>query len=189
MIGIGFFILIFIWGWVALWVGRKLSGFSFFTRLMVNAQTGQPTVWDFPVKALLVALVFLLPLADQIIAYPQWQQLCSHTSDFEYGPGMDEKKAFGRRVRTKVEYHKTTIFPDIKVEYSSDYIFDAKTDELILKKPHYRYSANAFFYLPGSSGDKSAPLLRSCVSYGYIENGQNLLKKLYLTDVKFGDLY
>jgi hypothetical protein len=186
MIGIGFFILIFIWGWVALWVGRKLSGFSFFTRLTINSETGQSTGWDFPVKALLVSLVFLLPMADQIIAYPQWQQLCSHTGDFDYGSGMDEKKAFGRKVRTVFEEHETTIFPFIKVSYSSKQIFDANTDELIFEKPHYQYSAQAFFYLPSSSGDKTAPLLSTCADFRFMTRNDSIYKKLNLTDIKFG---
>jgi hypothetical protein len=47
---------------------------------------------------LLTAFVFLLPLMDQIIAYPKWQQMCATTGDFEWGTGIDEEKAFGREL-------------------------------------------------------------------------------------------
>lgn len=180
MIGIGFLLLIFIWGAIALWVAKKICNFGVFTRFTLSPETGQPTQWFIPVKLVLIVFVFMLPLGDQIIAYPQWQRLCAHTGDFEYGPGMDEKKVFGREVHFKLDNHETTIFPNIKVSYMGVRVYDANTQELIFKKPYAEYSARGFFYLPSSSGDKTAPLLTSCSDYRFMDKGHDLLKKLQL---------
>jgi hypothetical protein len=180
MMGIGVLVILILWGFASIGLGGYLS--QFFKRFTTNTQTGAPNGWQTSVKFLMVALVFLLPVLDQLIAYPKWQQLCATTGDFEWGPSMDEKKAFGREIIAKPEQIKTGIFPNIKVEYSSMSIYDAKTQELIFKKPNYAYSARAFMYLPSGSGDKTAPFLPSCATHGL--NGENWEKKLQLTEVK-----
>lgn len=93
---------------------------------------------------------------------------------------MDEKKAFGREVITKFEQHQTTIFPNIKVEYSSMSIYDAKKHELIFKQPHDAFSARAFVFLPSSSGDKTAPFLPKCEDSKFTR----LHKRLQLTEIE-----
>ncbi|MDP3608461.1 MAG: hypothetical protein Q8R74_05235 [Methylophilus sp.] len=180
MSGIFLIIFLFAWGAASFGLGSLLS--KLFKRFTTNAQTGEPNGWQTLVKFLSIALVFLSPVLDQLIAYPKWQQLCATTGDFEWGQGMDEKKAFGREIIAKPEQTKTSIFPNVKVEYSSMSIYDAKTKELIFKKPHYAYSARAFMYLPSGSGDKTAPFLPSCATYGL--NGENWEKKLQLKEVE-----
>ena len=179
---IGLFVLgmLGLWAWFAIWTAGKLSKYFWH-----NANAQPIATIGLPLTTLIVTvLVILLPFWDQIIAYPKWQQLCTTTGDFEWGPGMDEKKAFGREVTTKFEQHQTTIFPNIEVEYSSKSIFDAKTQELIFKKPHYAYSARAFMYLPSGSGDKSAPFLTSCENFKFMHKNDSLHKLLQLTEVK-----
>jgi hypothetical protein len=180
MIGIGLIIFILIWGSIAVWLGKLLSR-TVFARFISNTNTGQPSAKSGLITFLLIALVFLLPILDQLIAYPKWQQMCATTGDFEWGPNMDEKKAFGREVTTKFKQTKTTIFPNIKIEYSTEYVYDAKTQEMIFKKPHYQYSARAFIHLPSSSGDQTAPFLPPCATYGF--NGDNMEKKLQLKEI------
>lgn len=177
MIGIGLIIFILIWGSAAVWLGKLLSR-TVFVRFTTNSTTGKPSAKGDLIKFMLIAFVFLLPILDQIIAYPKWQQLCATTGDFEWGLGMNERTAVGREVTAKYEYHRTTIFPNIKVEYSSESIFDAKTHELIYRKPHFRYSARAFMYLPAGSGNKSASFLTSCVDYSVMVNGEDFSRKI-----------
>ena len=77
----------------------------------------------------------------------------------------------------------TTIFPNIKVDYSGWYVYDSKTQELIFKKPHYQYSAAAFLYLPSDSGNKTALFLPTCKNYAHFLKSDDILKKLNLTVV------
>ncbi len=185
MMGIFVLILLGLWGWFAVWLGKLLSR-TVFARFTTNTATGEATKKASLITLLLIACVLLLPVLDQLIAYPKWQQLCATTGDFEWGPGMDEEKAFGRevvyvskRVTTK------TIFPNIKIDYTGFYIYDAKTQELIFKKPHYRYSAKGFFYLPSSSGNKSAMFLPTCKDYKYMTKSDDLIKRLELKQLEY----
>ena len=153
MMGIFILGILALWLWFAVWAAKKLNHYLW---LRADAQ---------PIRALarkitavlLTMLIILLPFIDQLIAYPKWQQMCATTGDFEWGPGMDEKKAFGREVVFVSERVTTTsIFPNIKIDYTGFYIYDAKTQELIFKKPHYKYSAEAFIFIPSDSGDRTA---------------------------------
>ena len=180
MLGIFLIILMLLWAWLSVGVGSLLS--KFFKRFTTNAQTGAPNGWHTPVKLLCIAFAFLLPFMDQLIAYPKWQQLCATTGDFEWGPSMDEKKAFGRDVVFVSErVTTTTIFPNIKIDYTGFYIYDAKTQELIFKKPHYQYSAEALFYIPSGSGNKTALFLPTCES----NSNANFVKTLQLNQLEY----
>lgn len=157
-------ILIF-WLLFAIWAAGKLS--HYFWRNTASQPIA--TVGRWLTTLIFTVLVILLPFWDQLIAYPQWQQLCATTGDFEWGPGMDEKKAFGREVVVVNErVTTTTIFPNIKVDFTGQYVYDAKTQELILKKPHYYYSAEGMFYIPSASGNKAALFLPSCSNHSFV---------------------
>jgi hypothetical protein len=185
MIGIGLIIFVCIWGAIAISIGAKLSNIKLFSTVTKNKETGRPTLEHFLLRCLFVALVFLLPLIDQIIAYPKWRQLCEHSEDYEFGPNMDAKKAFGREVYLKFEHPEKNIFPAVHVSYTVKYVLDAKTNQLILKKPHFNYHARAFLGLPLSSGDYPALLLQGCVeNYAIMDNGENLMKKLQLKEIE-----
>lgn len=187
MLGIFVIILMFLWAWLSVGLGSFLS--KFFKRFTTNAQTGAPNGWHTPIKLLCIVFAFLLPFMDQLIAYPKWQQLCATTGDFEWGPNMDEKKAYGREVNVVNErVTTTTIFPNIKVDYRGQYVYDAKTEELIFKKPHYSYKAEGMFYIPSDSGDKAALFLPSCSNHSFVYHSwfkaEAWLQKLNLTVIE-----
>ncbi|OQW72679.1 MAG: hypothetical protein BVN35_13515 [Proteobacteria bacterium ST_bin11] len=185
MIGIGLIVFVCIWVVIAIWIGAKLSNIKLFSKFTKNNETGQPTTGHFLLRCLFVALVFLLPLIDQIIAYPKWRQLCEHSEDYEFGPNMDAKKAFDREIYLRFEHLEETIFPGVDVSYTVKYVLDAKTNQLILKKPHFNYHARAFLGLPVSSGGYPALLLKGCVeNYEIMDNGENVMKKLQLKEVE-----
>lgn len=174
MIGIFVLGLLVLWLWFAIWASKKLNNHLW-------RKAGAQPAGAFAQKisvVLLTVLVILLPFIDQIIAYPKWQQLCSTTGDFEWGPGMDEKKAFGRDYYGKHETTEFTIFPNIKVSATSAKVLDAITDELLFTQPHYKYQAEALIYIPSDSGNKNAALLNTCASYGL--SGKNYEKTLQL---------
>lgn len=156
---------LFVLGVICIWIvlAFKLSGW------ISNKHFRQGTTSKTILRVLLTCLLILLPFIDQLIAYPKWRQMCATTGDFEWGPNMDEKKAFGRDVVVVNErVTTTTIFPKIKVDFRGQYVYDAKTQELILKKPHYSYDAKGMFYIPSDSGDKAALFLPSCSNYSFV---------------------
>ncbi len=158
MFGLIILPLIGLWFWFAIWVAGKIN--QYFWR--DKEVTGVAELGQLLSLLLLTAFVFLLPLMDQIIAYPKWQQMCATTGDFEWGTGIDEEKAFGRELIVFGSIHYTTIFPNIKVTYFSNEFKDAQTGELILSMPHAVYSAEGMLYIPSSSGDRSAIFLPKC---------------------------
>jgi hypothetical protein len=126
-------------------------------------ETGRTTNKGVFFILVLSVLVFFAPILDQLIAYPKWQQLCKTTGDFEWGPGMDEKKAFGRGVIASTTTHEGTIFPKIHYLYFRQDFRDAETDELVLFMPHYEFtSANGIFQLPTAAGPSGAIFLNEC---------------------------
>jgi hypothetical protein len=163
MLGLMILGLLGLWLWFAIWLANKLS--SYVWRRSTTQSTVIALARNVTTIALLL-LLFLLPFIDQIIAYPKWQQLCNTTADFEWGPGMDEKKAFGRELVSYMSTHEITIFPNIKATYYSREYKDKESGELIIKLPHFSYNhAKGMFYLPSSSGNKNAIFLPSCAPY------------------------
>ena len=188
MIGVGILLFLCIWALVSLFLGWLcLKVMDSFKEPLYLASESQRSTWQkskrLLIQLVLAAVIFVLPVIDQIIAYPKWQELCATTDDFEWGPGINEKNALGREVTAKYEYHHTTIFPGIRVEYSEKNVYDARSDELLYSKPHFSYSARALIFLPSSSGDKSAPFLPSCVDYSVMVNGQDLYREIQANEV------
>jgi hypothetical protein len=188
----GLFILgmLGLWAWFALWLSGVIAKFVFAKRLSTASENAGGlslplTAMRVAVRFILALLLITLPFIDQLIAYPKWQQLCKTTGDFEWGPGMDEKTAFGREVLVVNErVTSQTIFPNIKIDFSGWYVYDAKTQELIFKKPHYSYSAEAFLYIPSDSGNRNAIFLPECNDYTFFRKDDDIFEKLNLTQVE-----
>jgi len=190
MIGLGILLFLGIWALISVFLARLiLKVIDSFKEPLKEA--GQIGVWQKSrsvlVQLVLATAIFVLPVIDQVIAYPKWQELCGSTGDFEWGPSMDEKKVFGREVFTSSELHETSIFPGIRVSYFDWNVYDAVSKQLIFTKPHYSYSAQALIHLPSSSGDKKALLLKTCENLKFMTQQDNLLNQLNLTQVEDGE--
>lgn len=183
MIGLFVISLFLLWGWFSVWLGRRLAIFSmtFLTYHQFSKDKFLKSLINWFCRVFFTSLILLLPFLDQLIAYPKWQRLCANTADLEWGPNMDEKRAYGREVTTNYDRHQFTIFPNIKVEASSLSVYDAKTNELIFRTPHFAFVAITTAYLPSASGYKNAIFLPKCATYGL--HGENWEKKLQLTEV------
>lgn len=158
-----------LWIFFAVWFSSVIAKLIFTKKFAAtenaNSSSASHTAIRSIVRLILALLLITLPFIDQLIAYPKWQQLCTTTGDFEWGPGMDEKKAFGKDLIVSGTTHETTIFPNIHVTYFSSQFKDAKTDELVLNMPHSSYyKARGMFYLPSDSGDNRAIFLPTCMT-------------------------
>lgn len=182
MMGLFVLGLLIFWTSLSFWLGSIISK-KFFPLKEGSEKNDYSGIARYRlIRVLITVFLFCLPILDQIIAYPKWQQLCATTGDFEWGPGMDEGKAFGREVIT-VSKRVTTesIFPNIKLDYRSWYIYDAKTNDLIFMKPHYSYSSKAFFSVPSSSGDAITIILPECSNHSFRYKTDDIFEKLNLT--------
>jgi hypothetical protein len=88
-----------------------------------------------PASAGVFALVFALPLGDELVAWPQFRALCRGEGRFEYGPGQDAATAFGRTVvyRPRALERQETLFPGVPVRLTFHDYVDAATGELVLR--------------------------------------------------------
>ncbi|WP_460488827.1 hypothetical protein [Curvibacter fontanus] len=151
MIGILFFGAIAIWAWVALALGSKLPRWLGITRYR--------TAFGF----VFALLVFVTPVADEIIAYPQLKALCSDLPSLDFAEGMNEQKAFGRTVYYRDMYTSISVFPSsVRVDRHDGIYFDARTNEPVLAYHGYT-PRKAFLSVPnGSSGGFMTLILRGC---------------------------
>lgn len=179
-----------LWVWFAIWLSGVIAKRIFTKKLASNENVSNSpashTAVRSMVRLILALLLIILPFIDQLIAYPKWQQLCSTTGDFEWGPGMDEKKAFGRELVVYGTTHETTIFPNIHVTYFSRQFKDAQTGELVLNMPHASYyKARGVFYIPSDSGDNRAIFLSECTTKDKSQKVINYLSQFNLKVVEY----
>ena len=117
------------------------------------------------VKIALVLLVFFVPIADEIIAWPQMQELCKGNGRFIFGPEMNEQKALGRTVyyRYKSQEERRKLFPDVEVLYSLHDYVDTRTGEIILRFHSVKPTYSMFAY-PDAGGTRNTWILSECWS-------------------------
>lgn len=170
MSGIFLIIFLLVWGAVAVLLGNWLS--KLFKRFTTNAQTGTTNLAHYPLKGLLIAVVFLLPIADEIIAYPRYYQMCEGAG-YKFALGMDAKKAFRRPYYAKSEYEVMRLFPNshllspnedknsgVVVELKKLKIIDTYTGEIILTSDGVK-PIHSLFAIPWEDG-RHPWLLHGC---------------------------
>ena len=164
MIGLLFFGAIAVWGVIAIALGSKLPEWLGIKR--------HRTALGF----VFALLVFVAPVADEIIAYPQMQRLCKEAHSFRFVDDMDAQKSYGRSVYYWSRSAPiTTIFPSsIKVHGNEYGYFDAQTKEPIL----YSYSIGVdrgWLGIPaGSSGTAMTALIKGCQDKTGVVNGMSI---------------
>lgn len=117
--------------------------------------------WVF--SLLLTPLIFLTPVADEVIAYPQMVNLCASLKPYDFTFGVDEKSAYGRTVYHKQSNTRELIWPptvEVK-KWTSAYV-DSKTGEPILVQNWFEPQRGMLGVPNGSSGGRMTILLKSC---------------------------
>lgn len=118
-------------------------------------------------SAAVFALVFALPLADEIIAWPQYRDLCRGAGRFEFGPGEDAATAFGRTVhyRPRAQERQETLFPGVPVRLTFHDYVDAASGGLVLRFRSVRPLDSLAAYVDARGGTHLW-LLRECWGAG-----------------------
>jgi hypothetical protein len=150
MIGLMFLGALIAWGLFAFWLGKNIPVWFKFK---------YPNI----VTVVLVPVIFLLPVADEVIAYPQMQALCSNLQPLDYAAGMNAEKAFGRTVYYRDIKTPILLSPSTVKAYRHDGVyFDAKTEEQILSYHGYTPTSSWLAVPNGSSGGEMTLILRNC---------------------------
>lgn len=173
MIGLGILFFLAIWAVLSLLIARLLSK-KLLTRFTTDATTGNTSSKGTFITLLLSVLVFFAPIADEIISYPSYYQMCQAAGKYEFAPGMDEKKVFGREYRIEEEDKKLirlfptfqTLLPEdnrnfgVVIEATKLKLIDDKTNETLLTTPTNK-PLRSFFALPWD-GKRIPWLLHEC---------------------------
>lgn len=163
MIGLLFFGAIAVWGVIAIALGSKLPEWLGIKR--------HRTALGF----VFALLVFVAPVADEIIAYPQMQMLCQQVNGLELAPGMDEQKANGRTVYSMGLSTTTALWPSSVKILRRDYAYvDAMTKEPILQGVWFEPLRGMLGVPDGSSGGQMTLLLGKCVSKPEVYDNQGV---------------
>ena len=199
MIGIIFIVLLLIWGLIALGLSKLLwKVISSFKKQPHLESENQGSSWQASkitlLQLLLAVFIFFLPIADEIVAYPHYYQMCQSAGKYEFAVGMDAKKAFGREYFIKFEdeklislfpwFHelsqeetkpKTALVKEIKLR-----LVDENTDETILKSMIV-VPVRSLFAIPWD-GKRITWLLHSCTT-------ENKESNALLTDLRLKQVY
>lgn len=153
MIGIFFLIVFGLWIVISITLGIKIPKWLGMKR-------------DGQVLALatgVALLVFVAPVADEIIAYPQMRALCKQDRFFELVPGMDEKNSYGRTVYSEERHANESIFPQtVEVTRWQTAYVDVSTKEDVLINRRFLPIRGMLGVSNGSSGGKMTVLLSGC---------------------------
>lgn len=153
MIGLFFLFVIGLWVLIAVKLGTKIPKLLGTTRYRTAF------------SVVLVPLIFVAPVADEIIAYPQMMALCKNSKPYELAPGIDEKHASGRTVYYDDKKALLSLWPStVKVARTDTYYRDATTKEPVLQSSSFHALQGMLGMPAGSSGDKMAILLGGCGS-------------------------
>ena len=152
---------------VAIWLGNKISS----------------RTWRIATKVLLTPLIFFVPVADEIIAWPEMKALCDKASNYEY----DEKTARGRIVSRKISIgsrENITLFPNIKIVIERYDHVDNKSGERVVS--WYQITTHGGkMGIPSSSGEQYPLILpQKCSVNASSAAHAQLLRNLDITLAK-----
>jgi hypothetical protein len=110
-------------------------------------------------------LVFVAPVADEIIAYPQMKALCKQVNGLTLSPEVDEKKIYGKSFYYTEANNRVSLWPKSVEILRRDYAYvDAMTKEPILQGVWFEPLRGMLGVPNGSSGGQMTVLLDKCES-------------------------
>ena len=188
MMGLGVLLFLLIWAGLSLLIAN-LIGKKLLKRFTKDDE-GRTTSKGILLILLMSVLVFFTPIVDEIISYPRYAQMCQDVGKYEFGPGMNAKKVFGRHFYVKPETQVIRLFPKIQTLQSDDdwhkgvvvkstklELIDVNTEELLLTSKDV-LPISSFFALRWDNS-KIPWLLQQCTAnnYDYLRSLQ--LKQVY----------
>lgn len=142
MIGFLFLIVIGLWLVIAITLGIKIP------KWLGMKRDGHVLA----IAPVVAVLIFVAPVADEIIAYPQMMALCKQVTFLELAPGMDEKSAYGRTVYYIERNNRETLWPPSVELLRWDIAYlDVVTNEPILRATRFE-PLRGLLGVPGGSG-------------------------------------
>jgi hypothetical protein len=135
-----------LWVWAVFKFSRWIGG---------QVQGGR---WRWPIAALVFAVLFPLPVIDELIARPQIEALCREGAVFK----IDEQKIKGRRVKYSAEPLNVDISGTlIPATYTKGLFLDEVTGDELASRGSYTFKGGVFVRGVGFSESGSPLFVRS----------------------------
>lgn len=144
MIGVSFLLVIVLWTMTAYYLGTRLPRWAKFKHRVL---------WTW----VLVPVLFFLPVADEIIAWPQLKMLCKSVESVEYDPQTATGKTVSKNPPI-IDKETKTLFPGIQVLVQQG-AYVAPTTEIPVVKWKWIEPQAGFLKFPAGSSGGSMPLL------------------------------
>ena len=155
MMGLGVLLFLLIWAGLSLLIAN-LIGKKLLRRFTKDAE-GRTTSKGVLLILLMSVLVFLMPIADEIISYPRYAQMCESAKEYKFAKGMDEKRVFGRNYKSLGSDKWIQIFPfyhelpphvkaesGVVIEVRRRTFVDADTNEILFSSDVVKPIRSAF---------------------------------------------
>lgn len=169
MIGLFILLLACLWLLSAVILGFKIPKWLGLTRYRIIS------------SILLSLLIFIAPVTDEVIAYPQVMALCAQVKKYEYDEAATKGKVISKYV-SRPSQESRVIFPGIRIVVSEYAHLELVTNQPVIRWHEIETRGGMLGFPAGSSGDKMSVLLPSrCTTVPTgAENHQRLIKSLQL---------
>lgn len=179
-------------GFLSLWAGVAIVIARLFTFKL------KPSPYRPLIKILASMAIFVLPLTDELIAWPRLHAMCESAGKYQYAPDMNEKKAFGREVYSVSQHEYWMLFPTVQklaMQQELDELrqkklgsvlidkvitnyLDSETEEVVLFR-YFVAPLSSSFSFPDASGGRNTWLLKKC---GYANRLEYEKDKAFFTE-------
>lgn len=131
---------------VAIWLGNKISS----------------RTWRIVTKVLLVPFIFFVPVADEIIAWPEMQSLCEQKKLPVLGANVNEITASARKVQSQIKTEFISLSTGVRVLAKRHDYFDVQAKELVLTEYYELRPIKSWFAYPDAGGSRHTWILKNC---------------------------
>ena len=120
------------------------------------------TPWGIGAKFLLTPIIFIAPLADEIIAIPEMKSLCEQKKMPIVGKDIGERTDAGRIVRSKIETEYISLSTGVRLLASRHDYYDVNTQKLVLSEYYELRPIKSLFAYPDAGGSRNTWILNKC---------------------------
>ena len=119
-------------------------------------------LWRIGVKILLIPIIFITPLADEIIAMPEMKSLCEQKKEPIVGKDIGERTDAGRIVREKIETEYLSLSTGVRLLASRHDYYDVNNHKLVLSEYYELRPIKSLFAYPDAGGSRNTWILKKC---------------------------
>ena len=120
------------------------------------------TPWRIGAKFLLIPIIFIAPLADEIISIPEMKSLCEQKKAPIVGKDIGERTDAGLIARSKIETEYITLSTGIRILLKRHDYIDVNSKNLVLREYYEVRPIKSLIAYPDAGGSRNLWILKKC---------------------------